>query len=91
MYVKRLQIPDKKEGIIFDGFSAHPAQPNIDGLMQELHMKNWTGFLPGGTDDDIVERLSVGYMKGIQLLSRKIQPFKTCPEQNVTANSYTTG
>ncbi len=83
MVRERLQNPDVKAGIIFDGFPRTlPQAEALAGLFDELHMKVDRVINLDVPDDEIVERLSG------RLICRECQapfhkvfnPFTTCPE-----------
>jgi adenylate kinase len=78
----RLQEPDAKQGILFDGFPRTPAQAEaLTTLMAELGMKIDRVIYLRVPDEEIIERLSGRLIcKECQVPFHKtFNPFKTCP------------
>ncbi|MEI7988804.1 MAG: adenylate kinase [Chloroflexota bacterium] len=82
MVRERLQEPDAKQGILFDGFPRTPAQAEaLTTLMAELGMKIDRVIYLRVPDEEIIERLSGRLIcKECQVPFHKtFNPFKTCP------------
>jgi len=91
MVRERLQEPDVKQGIIFDGFPRTlPQAEALTALMAELGMVLDRVVYLVVPDEDIVERLSGRLIcKECQTPFHKVyNPFKTCPHNKCQNGEY---